>query len=71
VSSLHSTHLLGRDPKSILERIARLDRVTPERVHAAAKRYISDTRYTVATLLPEQTGGASSGAAPTTSSPKP
>jgi zinc protease len=71
LSSLQSAHLLGRDPKSILERIPRLDRVTPERVHAAAQRYISDTRYTVATLLPEQTGGTSSGAPPTTNSPKP
>ena len=56
LSSLQSSHLLGRDPKSILERPARLARVTPESVHAALKRYISETRYTVATLMPEKSG---------------
>jgi zinc protease len=71
LSSLQSTHLLGRDPKSILERPARLARVTAERVHAAAKKYISDTRYTVATLLPEKSDATGSVAAPTGTAPKP
>jgi len=69
LSSLQSTHLLGRDPKSILERTARVERITPQLVHAAAKRYIADTRYTVAMLLPENAGTSGSAAAPTSSSP--
>jgi zinc protease len=71
LSSLQSTHLLGRDPKTILERPARLERVTAARVRAAARKYISATRYTVARLLPEKTGGSGSAAAPTGSAPKP
>ena len=70
LSSLQSTHLLGRDPKSILERTARLARVTPARVHEALTRYISETRYTAATLLPEPSSGTGAAAAPTTSAPK-
>ncbi len=70
LSSLQSTHLLGRDPKSILERSARLARVTPERVHAALKQYLSETRYTLATLVPEASAGTGSAAAPSTSAPK-
>jgi len=70
LSSLQSTHLLGRDPKSILERSARLARVTPERVHAALKQYLSETRYTLATLVPEASAGTGSAAAPSTNAPK-
>jgi zinc protease len=70
LSSLQSTHLLGRDPKSILERSARLARVTPERVHAAVERYVSDTRYTVATLVPEKTSGTGTNEGSATIAPK-
>ncbi len=71
LSSLQSTDLLGRDPKSILERSARLARVTPERVQLALERYLSERRYTVATLVPEQTSGTGNAAAPATTAPKP
>jgi zinc protease len=70
LSSLQSAHLLGRDPKTILERPARLERVTAARVHAAAKKYISGTRYTVATLLPEKTEATGGATAPTGGTPK-
>jgi zinc protease len=71
LSSLQSSHLLERDPKSILQRSARLARMTAERVHQAAKRYISETRYTIATLLPEQRNDTGNSSAPPTSAPKP
>ena len=58
LSSLQSTHLLGRDPKSILERTARVERITPQLVHAAAKHYIADTRYTVASSCRRTRGAA-------------
>jgi zinc protease len=50
---LQSVHLLGRDPKEILTRPARIDTLTPEVLHDAFKKYFPLDRYTVITLMPE------------------
>ncbi len=71
LSSLQSTHLLQRDPTSILERTKRVDLITPDRVHEAIRRYFPQTRYTVAILKPERSPDTGSGAAPSASAPKP
>ena len=49
---LQTVKLLGRDPKEILTRPARIDAVTPATVQDAFKKYFPMDRYTVVTLLP-------------------
>jgi zinc protease len=53
LNSLQSMHLLGRDPKRILQRSERADSLTQENVHAALRRYFPNDRYTEVTLVPE------------------
>ena len=49
-----SAKLLGRDPKLILTREARIDAITPQNVHEMFKKYFPMDRYTVVTLVPEK-----------------
>jgi zinc protease len=58
LSTLQSNHLLGREPQPIAARRERIDRLTPDRVHEAAKRYFPVNRYTVAILMPETVASA-------------
>jgi zinc protease len=53
LNSLQSLHLLGRDPKRILERTERADSLTQENVHAALRKYFPNERHTEVTLMPE------------------
>jgi zinc protease len=51
---LQSAKLLQRDPKLILTREQRIDAVTQANVHEMFKKYFPMDRYTVVTLLPEE-----------------
>jgi len=53
LNSLQSLHLLGRDPKRILERGQRAESLTQENVHAALRKYFPNDRHTEVTLMPE------------------
>jgi zinc protease len=53
LNSLQSMHLLGRDPKRILQRTERADSLTQENVHAALRKYFPNDRHTEVTLMPE------------------
>jgi zinc protease len=53
LNSLQAMHMLGRDPKRILQRLARADALTKENIQAAASKYLPPDRYTVVTLVPE------------------
>jgi predicted Zn-dependent peptidase len=46
-------HLLGRDPKRILQRTERAESLTQENVHAALRKYFPAERHTEVTLMPE------------------
>jgi zinc protease len=63
LSTLQASHLLGRAPETVAARRDRIDRITPEKVHEAARKYFPAGRYTVAILMPE-TGGGAAGTAP-------
>jgi zinc protease len=54
LNSLQTAHLLRRDPLRILQRIQRADSLTQENIHAAFQKYFPADRYTVVTLMPEQ-----------------
>jgi len=54
LNSLQTVHLLGWDPKRINARLERTASLTPENIHAAFKKYFPAERYTVVTLLPEE-----------------
>jgi zinc protease len=54
MNSLQAMHLLGRDPKRILQRVERADSLSQENIHAVMKKYFSTDRYTVVTLMPEK-----------------
>jgi zinc protease len=54
LGDLQSKHLLGRDPRLMLEWPKWLDTVTPESVQAMFKRYFNFERYTIVTLVPEK-----------------
>ena len=60
LSSLQAMHLLGRDPKRILQRTERAESLTQENVHAALRKYFPAERHTEVTLMPE-TEAASGG----------
>lgn len=53
LNSLQAMHLLERDPRRILERVARTESLSIENIHAAVRKYFPQDRYTVVTLLPE------------------
>ena len=53
LSSLQAMHLLGRDPKRILQRTERAESLTQENVHAALRKYFPVDRHTEVTLMPE------------------
>jgi zinc protease len=53
LNSLQAMHLLGRDPKRILQRSERADSLTQENVHAALRKYFPNDRRTEVTLMPE------------------
>jgi zinc protease len=52
-SSLQAMHLLGRDPRRILQRIERADSLTPQNIHEMFKKYFPANRHTIVTLMPE------------------
>jgi zinc protease len=53
LGSLQSMHLLGRDPRRILQRMERADSLSVENVHAAIRKYFPADRRTVVSLMPE------------------
>jgi zinc protease len=53
LNSLQGMHMLGRDPRRILQRIERADSLTRENIQDALRKYVSPDRYTVVTLMPE------------------
>ena len=53
LSSLQAMHLLGRDPKRILQRTERAESLTQDNIHAALRKYFPAERYTEVTLMPE------------------
>jgi zinc protease len=60
LNSLQVAHLLGRDARTIPQRIARAESLTIENIHAAIRKYISTDRHTVITLMPETTAAPAS-----------
>jgi zinc protease len=53
LNSLQAMHLLGRDPKRILQRSERAESLTQDNVHAALRKYFPSERHTEVTLMPE------------------
>ena len=53
LNALQSSHILGRDAKTIPRRSERTDALTVENVHEAMRKYLPADRYTVVTLMPE------------------
>ena len=53
LNSLQTMHLLGRDPRRILQRVERTESLSKENIHAALRKYFPQDRYTVVTLMPE------------------
>jgi zinc protease len=63
---LERAYTFGDDPKLILDILPLLEKVTSERVRAAAKQYLSTKRYVLGVLEPETTpASGAGGAAPT------
>jgi zinc protease len=56
LNSLQAMHLLGRDPRRILQRMERAESLSVENIHAALKKYFPADRRTVVTLMPELKG---------------
>jgi zinc protease len=54
LGDLQSKHLLGRDPRLILDWPKWLEGVTPASVQEMFKKYFDFERYTVVTLVPER-----------------
>jgi zinc protease len=54
LNSLQTVHLLGWNPLRIAARMERAASLTREDVHAAFKKYFPEDRYTVVTLMPEE-----------------
>jgi zinc protease len=63
LSVMQSNHVMGRQPEAVAVRRERIERITPAAVQAAARKYFPASRYTVAILMPETSGGAA-GTAP-------
>lgn len=53
LNSLQALHLLGRDPRGILQRTERADSLSRDNIHAAFRKYFPPDRHTVVTLMPE------------------
>ena len=53
LNSLQASHMLGRDPRRILQRLERAESLTRDNIHDAVRRYFPTDRYTVVTLMPE------------------
>jgi len=53
LNSLQAMHLLGRDPRRILQRAERTESLSKDNIHAALRKYLPQDRYTVVTLMPE------------------
>ena len=51
---LQSSKMLDRDPLLILQRMQRIDAITPANLHEMFKKYFPLDRYTVVTLIPEK-----------------
>jgi zinc protease len=56
LNSLQAMHVLGRDPRRILQRMERADSLSVENIHAAIRKYFPVDRRTVVTLMPEVKG---------------
>jgi zinc protease len=55
MNSLQAMHMLGRDPRRILQRLERAESLTRENIRDAARKYFPPDRYTVVTLVPDST----------------
>jgi zinc protease len=53
LNSLQAMHLLGRDPRRILQRAERADSLTQDNIHTALRKYFPVERHTLITLMPE------------------
>jgi zinc protease len=53
LNSMQTVHLLGWDVRSIAKRLERAASLTRENIHAVAKKYFPENRYTVVSLLPQ------------------
>jgi zinc protease len=53
LNALQTAHLLGRDPRTIPQRIARAESLTKANIHEMFKKYFPPNRHTVVTLMPE------------------
>jgi zinc protease len=58
VNSLQAMHQLGRDARKIPQRVDRPDTLTPENLHESFRRHFPADRYTVVSLMPEDTPAA-------------
>ena len=58
LGELQSTHLLGQDPRVILEWQKRIEAVTPATVQEMFRKYFPLDRSTVVTLVPQPTGAS-------------
>ncbi len=54
LQSMQTVHMYGWDPRSIAHRMERIDTLTVDNVHAAARKYLPLKRYTVVALKPER-----------------
>ena len=64
LDSLQAMHVLGRDPRKILQRIERAESLSQENIHAAFRKYFPADRYTVVTLMPDAAAAPAPAAAP-------
>jgi zinc protease len=53
LGSLQSMHVLGRDPRRILQRMDRADSLSVQNIHEMFKKYFPANRNTIVTLMPE------------------
>ena len=56
---LATVHMMGQNPAEILRRTERIDAVTPEVLREVFRRYFPMERYTVVTLVPQETTAVS------------
>jgi zinc protease len=66
---LERAYTFGDDPKLILDFDSMVDKVSSDRVRAAAKKYLSTTQYVLGELRPTPPTATSTTAAPTTATP--
>jgi predicted Zn-dependent peptidase len=53
LGSMQTVHMLGWDPNSIIRRLERIEKLTPQVLHETFKKYFPADRRTVVTLRPE------------------